>query len=292
MSISLQQHDTHPREFWTLLKPRVMSLSIFTAWCAMIFAPGHLHPFLFFGAIVCIAMGAGAAGCLNMWCEVHQDSLMQRTKNRPLPAKRITPNAALAFGLLLATLSVALLGLITNWLASSLLALTIFSYVCVYTLFLKPRTPHNIVIGGASGALPPVIGWTCVTGHTHETAWVLFLIIFFWTPAHFWALCLEQKNDYAKAGFPMYPCVFGDDKTRRSIVLYTALTVLSSGLLCYVWQLTMFYKGCAVLLGTIFSTEALMVYIKKTGERKLFFISIFYLFFLFLSFAVDRFFIL
>ncbi|MDP3371313.1 MAG: heme o synthase [Candidatus Paracaedibacteraceae bacterium] len=285
----INTYDSHPLDFLELLKPRVMSLSIFTAFCGMILAPGNIHPLLGFGAILCIAIGAGAAGCLNMWCEIHRDTLMKRTQMRPLPSGRIDPNSAIAFGAILSVLSVGLLGIITNWIASLYLLITILFYVFVYTLYLKPRTPQNIVIGGAAGALPPVIGWACVTGHADLTAWALFAIIFLWTPAHFWALCLEQHEDYDHAGFPMLPNTHGPDVTRRGILRYTVLTVACSFTLVYLQHLSLFYTISAVLLGIIFITEAYRVYYKKISSKRLFFISIIYLFLLFTSMLAHHF---
>ncbi|MES2252993.1 MAG: heme o synthase [Pseudomonadota bacterium] len=282
-------YDSHPSDFWELLKPRVMSLVIFTAFCGMMLAPGHIHPLLGIASILCIAVGAGASGCLNMWCEIHRDTAMARTKSRPLPSGRVDPNSALAFGVILSLLSVAMLGLISNWTASAYLLGTILFYVFVYTLYLKPRTPQNIVIGGAAGALPPVIGWVCVTGHADWPAWILFAIIFLWTPAHFWALCLEQHEDYANAGLPMLPSTHGEDVTRRGILRYAILTVLASFLLTHFMKLGVVYIIAATILGTIFMAEAYRVYYKKVPSKRLFFISIIYLFLLFASMIINRF---
>ncbi|MES2607405.1 MAG: heme o synthase [Pseudomonadota bacterium] len=284
-------YDSHPLDFWELLKPRVMSLVIFTAFCGMMLAPGHINPLLGFASIFCIAVGAGASGCLNMWCEIHRDTVMSRTQSRPLPSGRIDPNSALAFGIILSLLSVGMLGLVSNWRASAYLLATILFYVFVYTLYLKPRTPQNIVIGGAAGALPPVIGWVCVTGHTDWSAWILFLIIFLWTPAHFWALCLEQHEDYAIAGLPMLPNTHGEEVTRRGILRYTFLTVMSSFSLIYFTNLGLVYIISAAILGALFIAEAYRVYYKRVGSKRLFFISIIYLFLLFASMLINRFFL-
>ncbi len=288
-TLNVVSYDTHPKEFWQLLKPRVMSLSIFTAFCGMLIAPGNMHWYLKTLSIFCIAMGAGASGCLNMWCEIHRDTLMKRTQNRPLPAGKIDPNSALAFGSVLAIFSVMMLGLASNWFAAFLLAITIISYVFVYTLYLKPRTPQNIVIGGASGALPPVIGWACVTGDTSVTAWMLFLIIFFWTPAHFWALCIDQQEDYASAGFPMYPTIHGTLMTHKNIMRYTLLTIACTIGFGYVTPHTLFYTSGATILGLYFLIQAYRVYYGKTTNRALFFSSIWYLFFIFLVIMIDHF---
>jgi protoheme IX farnesyltransferase len=276
-------YDSHPFDFWELLKPRVMSLVIFTAFCGMILAPGKINPLLGLASLFCIAVGAGASGCLNMWCEIHRDSFMDRTKTRPLPSGRIDPNSALAFGVILSLLSTVMLGLISNWTASAYLLTTILFYVFVYTLYLKPRTSQNIVIGGAAGALPPVIGWVCVTGHTDLTAWLLFAIIFLWTPAHFWALCLGQQNDYRNAGLPMLPIIHGEEATRRGILRYAILTVGCSFILAYTKKMGLIYNLSASVLGLLFLAEAYRVYYKKVSSKRLFFVSIVYLFLLFLS---------
>src|SRR5262252_10867133 len=207
-------------DYIALMKPRVMSLVVFTAFVGLLVAPGHLHPVLGVGALICIAVGAGAAGALNMWYDADIDALMARTARRPIPAGRVTRGEALGFGMTLAVGSVAVLGLATNWLAAGLLAFTIFFYVAVYTMWLKRSTPQNIVIGGAAGAFPPMIGWAAATGGTGLEAVFLFLIIFLWTPPHFWALALCRADDYARAGIPMLPVVAGTRETRRQILIY------------------------------------------------------------------------
>jgi len=207
-------------DFWQLLKPRVMSLVVFTGLVGMALAPGTLHPVLAAVALLCIAVGAGASGALNMWYDADIDAVMRRTARRPVPAGRVLPGEALAFGLSLSAFSVAILGIAVNWLAAGLLAFTIFFYVAVYTMWLKRWTAQNIVIGGAAGALPPVIGWASVMGGVSLEPLVLFMIIFLWTPPHFWALALFRREDYARAGVPMMPNVAGDASTRNQIVLY------------------------------------------------------------------------
>ena len=202
------------------MKPRVMSLVVFTALVGLVIAPGHLHPVIGFTALLCIAVGAGAAGALNMWYDADIDAVMTRTAQRPVPAGRIEPGEALAFGVTLAAFSVVALGLLVNWLAAALLAFTIFFYVVVYTMWLKRSTPQNIVIGGAAGAFPPMIGWAAATGGIGIESCLLFLIIFFWTPPHFWALSLCRTEEYARAGVPMLPVVAGAKETRRQILLY------------------------------------------------------------------------
>jgi protoheme IX farnesyltransferase len=211
------------QDWFLLLKPRVVSLVVFTGFIGMFLAPGHLHPVLAFTAILCIAVAAGAAGALNMWYERDIDALMQRTRRRPIPAGRIEPGAALAFGVALSVASVLVMGLATNVCAATILGISIAFYVLVYTVWLKRRTPQNIVIGGAAGAFPPLIGWAAVTGSVDVLPLLLFGIVFFWTPPHFWALSLYACKDYGRAGVPMLPVVAGARETRRQIFGYTLL---------------------------------------------------------------------
>lgn len=217
--------EADPQDFIALLKPRVMSLVVFTALVGLVAAPGTIHPFVGAVAILAIAIGGGASGALNMWYDADIDRVMGRTAKRPIPAGKISGDQALAFGLVLSAFSVALLGLATNWFAAGLLAFTIFFYAVVYTMWLKRSTAQNIVIGGAAGAFPPMIGWAAVTGGASIESFVLFLIIFIWTPPHFWALALVKSEDYARAGVPMLPVVAGPDNTRLQILLYTLLLV-------------------------------------------------------------------
>src|SRR5712671_743091 len=203
------------------MKPRVMSLVVFTALVGLVVAPGHMHPVIAFTALLCIAVGAGAAGALNMWYDADIDAVMTRTSNRPIPQRRIAPGEALAFGIVLAAFSVGTLGLLVSWLAAGLLAFTVFFYIVVYTAWLKRSTPQNIVIGGAAGAFPPMIGWAAVTGDVSLAPVLMFLIIFLWTPPHFWALSLLRADDYARANVPMLPVVAGEAETRRQILLYS-----------------------------------------------------------------------
>ena len=273
-------------DYWQLLKPRVMSLVIFTGLCGMLAAPGTIHPLIGFTAILSLAIGAGAAGCLNMWWEKDSDALMKRTANRPLPAGRVDPDTALAFGMIMACGSVLTMMVAVNLVAATLLAFTIFYYVVIYTALLKPRTAQNIVIGGAAGALPPVIGWASVTGTAPIEAWALFLIIFLWTPAHFWALSLHCSDDYKKAGIPMLPCVKGHDATKRQIFLYTFLTVVSSYLPYYFHIAHDLYLGVAAVLGIGFLGLSIAVCYWGKNPLNLFSYSIFYLFFLFLALVV------
>lgn len=211
------------RDYLILLKPRVMSLVVFTGLVGLMLAPGHMNPVLAAISILCIAVGAGASGALNMWYDADIDAVMKRTKNRPVPAGVIAPNQVLAFGLTLSVFSVMTLGLMVNWLSAALLAFTIFFYAVVYTMWLKRSTPQNIVIGGAAGAFPPMIGWAAATGEITLDSVVLFMIIFLWTPPHFWALSLFSSNDYEAARIPMMPNVKGELSTRRQAMFYTLL---------------------------------------------------------------------
>lgn len=213
------------RDYVALLKPRVMSLVVFTALVGMIVVPGHVHPVVAFAALLAIAVGAGASGCLNMWWDADIDAKMSRTRGRPIPAGRIEPGEALTFGLVLSVLSVLVLGVVANWFAAAFLAFTIFFYAVVYSMWLKRSTAQNIVIGGAAGAFPPMIGQAVVTGSVGIETVILFAIIFLWTPPHFWALALVKTGDYERAGIPMLPNVAGAEATRRQILLYTLVLV-------------------------------------------------------------------
>jgi protoheme IX farnesyltransferase len=277
-------------DFFALLKPRVMSLVVFTGLVGMFLAPGPVHPLIAFTGVLCIAVGAGAAGCINMWYERDVDALMARTCNRPLPAGRIDPGAALGYGISLATGSVVLMFLAANAAAATLLAITIGFYVFIYTMWLKRRTPQNIVIGGAAGAFPPMIGWAVVSGDVSVLPLILFAIIFMWTPPHFWALALYRAGDYAKAGIPMLPVVAGKRSTRRQIVLYTLLLV---PLTLSPWALDLagaVYGIGAAALGAVFLALAVRVWIAKDdgSARGLFAFSILYLFLLFSLLVADR----
>jgi protoheme IX farnesyltransferase len=280
-------------DYVALMKPRVMSLVVFTALVGLMVAPGHLHPVLGFAALLAIAVGAGAAGALNMWFDADIDAVMSRTAQRPIPAGRILPQEALGFGMTLAVGAVTVLGLVANWLAASLLAFTIFFYVAIYTIGLKRSTPQNIVIGGAAGAFPPMIGWAAATGTIGLESILMFLIIFFWTPPHFWALSLSRTQDYARAGIPMLPVVAGRDETRRQILIYALLLAPlgASPWLCG-------YAGATYGLTSIVA-GALMIWlglkIKRLGDgvegdraaKQLFGWSILYLFVLFAVLLID-----
>ncbi len=277
-------------DFIALLKPRVMSLVVFSGFAGLVAAPGHLHPVLAAVAILCIAVGAGAAGAINMWYDRDIDALMERTRNRPIPAGRVAPEEAAAFGVVLALGSVVIMGLAVNWLAAGLLALAVNFYVFVYTVWLKRRTPQNIVIGGAAGAFPPMIGWAAVTGEVSLASIALFLIIFMWTPPHFWALALYRRGDYARAGVPMLPVVAGIRATKRQMLLYTAALF---PLALAPWALGTagaIYGGGAILLGALFILLAVRVWLDP-GERaakQMFAFSILHLFLLFALLILDR----
>ena len=236
------------QDWFLLLKPRVVSLVVFTGAIGLYVAPGHLNPVLAFTAILCIAVAAGAAGCLNMWYERDIDALMHRTRNRPIPAGRIEPGAALAFGIALSVGSVLVMGLATNLCAATVLALSIAFYVVIYTMWLKRRTPQNIVIGGAAGAFPPLIGWAAVTGSVDFLPLLLFGIVFFWTPPHFWSLALYACKDYGRAGVPMLPNVAGARETRRQIFGYTVVLAIVSVLPWVLGYTGRLYGISAVLL--------------------------------------------
>jgi protoheme IX farnesyltransferase len=292
--------DLHPRiseaevgDYLALLKPRVMSLVIFTALVGLAMAPGHFHPVLAITSLLCIAVGAGASGALNMALEADIDAKMSRTANRPIPRGRITRPEAMAFGLTLSFFSVMTLGILVNWIAGALLAFTIFFYVVIYTIGLKRWTAQNIVIGGAAGALPPVVAWAAVTGTVDVEPLLLFAIIFFWTPPHFWALALFRSDDYARAGVPMLPNVAGPDATRLQILLYTIVLIAVAAA---PWALGYFdavYGIVSLILGAGMLVLAINVYMRRErsqslrATRKLFAFSILYLFALFATLLVE-----
>ncbi len=282
------------RDFLALMKPRVMSLVVFTALTGLVLAPGGMHPALGVVALICIAAGAGASGALNMWYDADIDACMQRTASRPIPRGLVTPEEALTFGVVLALGSVATLGVLVNWTAALLLALTIGFYVFVYTMWLKRRTPQNIVIGGAAGAFPPMIGWAAATGSVSLESVVLFLIIFMWTPPHFWALALYRARDYERAGVPMLPVVAGPDETRKQIVIYAALLVPLALLPAFMGFGGSLYALVSIMLGAVFLALALTVNRVRKGReadraaKRLFGFSILYLFSLFAALLVER----
>jgi len=240
------------RDYFALLKPRVMGLVVFTALVGLVLAPQPINPFIGFLAILCIAVGGGASGALNMWYEADIDALMNRTKTRPIPAGLIERNSVLIFALSLASFSILIMGIFVNWFASGFLAFTIFFYAVIYTMWLKPTTPQNIVIGGAAGAFPPMIGWAAATGSISMTSIVLFLIIFMWTPPHFWALAIFRREDYARALVPMLPVTHGVHYTRWQILLYTVLLCVVTVLPTLIGMSGLFYLGGALVLGSVF----------------------------------------
>src|SRR5229473_343361 len=280
-------------DYVALMKPRVMSLVVFTALVGVMIAPGHLHPVIGFTALLCIAVGAGAAGVLNMWYDADIDAVMTRTSARPIPQGRVAPGEALAFGLVLAAFSVGVLGLLVSWLAATLLAFTVFFYVVVYTMWLKRWTPQNIVIGGAAGAFPPMIGWAAATGDISVESILLFLIIFFWTPPHFWALSLNRAGDYARAGVPMLPVVSGAEETRRQILLYSIVLLPIGAMPWLLGYSGAIYGVAALVAGAMMVAFAWRVRSERAGERAaraaqhLFGFSIVYLFVLFAVLLVD-----
>ncbi|MGI8942691.1 MAG: heme o synthase [Qipengyuania sp.] len=284
------------RDFYALTKPRVMSLVIFTGLCGLIAAPGSIHPVIGFTAVLCIALGAGGAAALNQWWEADLDAGMKRTAARPLPAGRLHRTDARDFGILISAASVGIMGVAVNWLAAALLALSIFYYAVIYTIWLKPRTPQNIVIGGGAGAFPPMIGWVAVTGEITAMPVLLFAIIFIWTPPHFWALALFVQSDYAKVGIPMMPVVRGEKSTRRQIFAYAALLVPVAAAPWLIGGTGAIYGIAAIALSLAFLALSLPVaFRQKQGdedrmrpEKRLFGFSVIYLFALFAVLVADR----
>jgi protoheme IX farnesyltransferase len=277
-------------DYVQILKPRVMSLVVFTGFVGLVVAPGHLHPVLAAIAVLCIAVGAGASGAINMWYDRDIDAVMRRTAQRPLPAGRMEPGEALGFGVVLAVGSVVVMGLAVNWAAAALLALTIAFYVFVYTIWLKRKTPQNIVIGGAAGAFPPVVGWAAVTGDIGWGALALFAIVFFWTPPHFWALSLYSSGEYAAAGVPMLPVVAGPRETKKQMLLYTVVLWPVS---LAPWLLGMagpVYAGGVAALSLAFTATGIRVWHDESerSARRMFAFSLLYLFLIFALLLVDH----
>ena len=284
------------RDFFALTKPRVMTLVIFTAICGLLAAPGSIHPVIGFTAILAIAMGAGGSAVLNQWWEADLDAGMKRTMSRPLPGGRMRREDARDFGIFLSAVSLVLMGVAVGWLASALLLLAIIYYAVVYTMWLKPRTPQNIVIGGGAGAFPPLIGWVAVTGDITAMPLLLFAIIFFWTPPHFWALALFVQSDYAKVGIPMLPVVAGEKVTRRQILGYTLVLAPITVGPWLIGGTSWIYGSFAVVLSALFTLLAIPVGLRTRApegdamlpEKKLFKFSIAYLFVLFAALVLDR----
>jgi protoheme IX farnesyltransferase len=293
LEISPRISEAEVADFIALLKPRVMSLVVFTALVGIVLAPGHVHPVIALTSLICIAAGAGASGALNMWYDRDIDALMVRTAGRPIPQGRVSPQEALAFGMVLAFFSVVTLGILVDWFAAALLAFTIFFYVVIYTMWLKRSTAQNIVIGGAAGALPPVVGWVAASGSLSVEPLLLFLIIFLWTPPHFWALALFRADDYARARVPMLPVVAGAAATRLQILLYALLLAVSA---VAPWLLGYFGAGYGVVsvaLSLALIAFAAAVYRRREGAeavraaRRLFGFSILYLFALFATLLIE-----
>ncbi|MDJ0642289.1 MAG: heme o synthase [Erythrobacter sp.] len=286
---------TEWRDFFALTKPRVMTLVIFTGICGLLAAPGTIHPVLGFTAILCIAMGAGGSAALNHWWEADLDAGMKRTANRPLPTGRMRRDDARDFGVFLSAVSVFVMGVAVHWLAAISLFAAIIYYAVIYTMWLKPRTPQNIVIGGGAGAFPPFIGWIAVTGEITAMPILLFAIIFMWTPPHFWALALFVKSDYAKVGIPMLPVVAGERVTRQQIMIYTALLAPVAIAPWAIGATSWVYGSVAVVLSALFLALAVPVLREQRAdsdplkpEKTLFKFSIYYLFILFGALVVDR----
>ncbi|WP_092180469.1 heme o synthase [Devosia sp. YR412] len=281
-------------DYLALLKPTVMQLVVFTGFVGLVVAPGGINPFIALIAVACIAIGAGGSAALNMWYDSDIDAIMSRTQNRPIPSGRMTREEALVFGTVLSVFSVALLGLATNWIAAGWLAFTIFFYVVIYTMWLKRSTPQNIVIGGAAGAFPPIVGWAAVTGTVSLESVVLFLIIFLWTPPHFWALALYKQSDYGAAGVPMMPNVKGNQSTKVQIFVYTLLLAASAMLPTVLGFAGWIYTTVAVVTGLSFSYLSWRLLLTREdvamrkSARSLFTYSLSYLFIVFFAFMTDN----
>ena len=279
------------KEYFSLVKPKVMTLVVFTAFTGIFIARVTIHPWIAFISIFCIALGSGAAGAFNMWYEKELDLKMLRTRKRPLPSKVIKKNEALGIAIFLSFISVYVMALTVSYYAAAFLAFSIFFYVVIYTMWLKPRTKYNIVIGGAAGAFPPAIGWLSVTGSLDVLPFLMFLIIFMWTPPHFWALSLYCLKDYKTAGFPMLPVVSGIKKTKEQIVIYSILMFLITLIPFILGYFGMVYLFSSLILGLYFIFHSFKVYFDKGAENKsikMFLYSIIYLYFLFLSMIIDH----
>jgi protoheme IX farnesyltransferase len=280
-------------DYLALMKPRVMSLVVFTALVGMVIAPAHIHPVIGLAALVCISVGAGAAGALNMWYDADIDAVMTRTRSRPIPQGRIAPGEAFAFGITLAGFAVAVMGLLVNWLAAALLAFTIAFYVLIYTMWLKRWTSQNIVIGGAAGAVPPMIGWAAATGGISLEPCLLFLIVFLWTPPHFWALSLTRVDDYSRAGLPMLPVVAGTEATKRQILLYCIVLTAAAAAPWLLGYAGAVYGTTTLIAGALMIMLATRLRSERDGQRsrqaaqRLFGFSILYLFIVFAALLIE-----
>ena len=283
-------HISNMYDYFELMKPRVMSLVIFTTISGMYLAPSQIHPVLSFFSILAIALGAGSAGAINQWIDKDIDKLMERTKKRPIPSGRVDSAEALTFSLVVSLISIIILGLSSNWYAASLLFFTIFFYSVIYSIILKRKTPQNIVIGGAAGALPPVIGWVAMTGNISFFPIILFMLIFLWTPPHFWALALVKSEDYKKAGIPMMPNVVGQSSTKNQILLYSTLVLICSVTPFFLGYVGYIYLVSAMFMSSIFLifSFALIMLPEKKLEMPFFGYSIFYLFGIFIFLMIDK----
>ncbi len=289
--IPAQTSESTVRDYYSLLKPRVMSLVVFTGGCGLLLAPGHIHPIIALIAILCIALGSGASGAINMWYDRDIDAVMKRTQNRPIPGGRVNPDEALGFGIAMAIASVVIMGLATNPVAAVVLTAAILFYVFIYTIWLKRSTPQNIVIGGAAGSFPPMIGWAAVTGDVTTMPIILFAIIFLWTPPHFWALSLLIKDEYKNAKVPMLPVVKGEEFTRLNVLVYTFILAAFCATPVILGYSGYVYAVSAVILNAIFIWKSLRLYRYKTNTeaKKTFLYSISYLFLLYGSLVADKF---
>lgn len=286
----LSTHESTVRDYVALLKPRVMSLVVFSGFVGLFLAPGTIHPFIALIAVACIALGSGAAGAINMWYDRDIDAIMKRTERRPLPNGRMSPEDALQYGVVLSCSAVFIMLVAVNLVAAVLLASAILFYVFIYTMWLKRSTPQNIVIGGAAGAFPPMIGWAAVTGGVSLESFLLFLIIFMWTPPHFWALSLYRSEDYAKAGVPMYPVIHGDHATKKQMLLYTVLLLATTLLPVFFHMAGAIYGSVALVLGLRFLYYAMAVYRDKQNilAPRMFGFSILYLFIVLGALIIDK----
>jgi len=289
-AVIAEPQETTVRDYFALLKPRVMSLVIFSGLAGLLLAPGHIHPVLGFVAILAIALGSGASGAINMWYDRDIDAIMKRTRNRPIPGGRMSPEDALDFGVTIAVFSIFLMAVAVNLVAAGLLLSAILFYVFVYTMWLKRSTPQNIVIGGAAGAFPPMIGWAAVTGNISLESFILFAIIFMWTPPHFWALSLYKSEDYQRAGVPMHPVVHGHQSTKKQMLIYTLLLFPVTLMPVILHQAGMIYMIAATILGTYFIYHAVIVYNDPLHKKApaMFKYSILYLFLIFTFLVIDK----
>ncbi|MDF2965172.1 MAG: protoheme farnesyltransferase [Rickettsiaceae bacterium] len=289
-ALNIPTQESTLKDYITLLKPRVMSLVVFSGLAGLLVAPGNIHPFIGFIAVLCIAMASGAAGAINMWYDTDIDSVMERTKNRPTVTGKIPAESARDFGIVLGFVSIVIMAVCVNLISSLLLLMAILFYVFVYTIWLKRNSVQNVVIGGASGAFPPMIGWSAVTGNIAIESIILFMIIFTWTPPHTWALSLYKISDYKKGNIPMLPVVKGDEHTKQQIILYTILMIIMSLAPCYFDMSGSFYFLSALVLGGIFLYYTILLFKdkKNTIAPKVFGFSIIYLFLIFVTLVIDN----